>query len=43
MDGWRLGLLGGYRALGQDIEKNGVVWDVVTHGPIMGFRAGFDF
>ncbi len=43
MDGWRLGLFGGYRALGQDFEKNGVVWDVVTHGPIMGFRAGFDF
>jgi hypothetical protein len=26
----------GYRALGQDYEKNDFVWDVITHGPVLG-------
>jgi len=42
-DGWTLTLAGGYRALGQDYEEDGVTWDVVTHGPILGLSAGFAF
>ena len=26
----------GYRALGQDYEKNDFEWDVITHGPVLG-------
>jgi len=35
-EGWLVDLFGGYRALGQDYEDDGFVWDVVTHGPILG-------
>ena len=39
----RFSILGGYRALGQDYESsdNSFKWDMVMHGPIMGF--GFTF
>jgi hypothetical protein len=43
VDGWTLSLAGGYRALGQDYEEDGVTWDAVTHGPILGLSAGFQF
>ncbi|MFO0836718.1 MAG: hypothetical protein U0638_17275 [Phycisphaerales bacterium] len=38
-ENWSLGLFGGYRALWQDYEGSGMVWDVVTHGPIVGLQA----
>ncbi|MBX3382655.1 MAG: hypothetical protein KF864_04000 [Phycisphaeraceae bacterium] len=37
------GLLAGYRALQQDFESGGFEWDVLTHGPIMGFTVRLDF
>ena len=43
VDGWTLSLAGGYRALGQNYEEDGVTWDAVTHGPILGLSAGFQF
>lgn len=42
-ENWRLTLFGGYRALGQDYSKDDVVWNVVTHGPILGLCATFEF
>lgn len=42
-DAWSLGLFGGYRALGQDYSDGEFVWDVVTHGPILGFSINFSF
>jgi len=42
-EGGNIGLFGGYRALGQDYESDGFVWDVVTHGPILGLSVQFDF
>lgn len=41
--GGNVGLLAGYRALGQDYESDGFEWDVVTHGPVVGFTIQFVF
>ncbi|MFM7135013.1 MAG: hypothetical protein ACKO0W_11925 [Planctomycetota bacterium] len=41
--GGSFGLLGGYRALGQDYSQGGFEWDVVTHGPILGFTLRLEF
>lgn len=40
---WRYGLFGGYRALGQEYAEDGFIWDIVTHGPIVGFGATYRF
>ncbi len=40
---WRLSLLVGYRALGQDYQGEDLVWNVVTHGPLLGFSMQYDF
>jgi hypothetical protein len=32
----RFSLVAGYRALGVDYDKDGFVYDVVQHGPILG-------
>lgn len=40
---WQVGLLVGYRALGQDYESDGLTWDVVTHGPLLGFSIQYAF
>ncbi|MGP1345434.1 MAG: hypothetical protein ACTS3F_02030 [Phycisphaerales bacterium] len=42
-EGWTLSVLGGYRALGQDYEKDDFRWDVITHGPVLGLSFGVDF
>lgn len=42
-DGWSLGLLAGYRALGQDYSDSGFTWDMITHGPVIGMTAAFEF
>lgn len=41
--GGNLGVLAGYRVLGQDYESGEFEWDVVTHGPILGFTVQFVF
>lgn len=43
LEKWTLSLFGGYRALGQDYSEDEFVWDMVTHGPILGLRATFSF
>lgn len=43
LENWSLGLFGGYRALWQDYEGSGLLWDVVTHGPILGLHATMTF
>lgn len=40
---WRMGLLVGYRALGQDYQDEDLVWNVVTHGPLLGFSMQYNF
>lgn len=40
---WQFGALIGYRALGQDYEADGLTWDVVTHGPLVGFEVAYRF
>jgi hypothetical protein len=42
-EGWTCSVFGGYRALGQEYENNGFVWDTVTHGPIIGLSIAFEF
>lgn len=41
--GGSFGLLAGYRALGQDYSQGGFEWDVVTHGPVLGFTLRLEF
>jgi hypothetical protein len=43
MERWTLGLFGGYRAIGQDYSRGGFVFDMVTHGPILGATFAFPF
>lgn len=43
LDGWSLGVFGGYRALGQDHSSGDLNWDVVTHGPLLGLSFSWDF
>ena len=31
----------GYRGLGSDYERRGFVYDVITHGPVIGFEFRF--
>lgn len=40
---WSFGLVGGYRALGQDYSNEEFKWDVVTHGLFTGFSFNWDF
>ncbi|MCC6970446.1 MAG: hypothetical protein IT434_09515 [Phycisphaerales bacterium] len=42
-DSWSLGLFAGYRAIGQDYEGSGMIWDTITHGPVLGLCAAFTF
>ena len=43
LDGYRLALFGGYRALSQDYSSGDFEWDVVTHGPVLGASLTFSF
>lgn len=42
-DGWVLNLFAGYRALGQDYERDGFTWDVIVHGPVLGAQFVLSF
>ena len=43
LESWSLGLFAGYRAIGQDYQGSGMVWDVITHGPVLGLSATWKF
>jgi hypothetical protein len=43
MEGWTLGVFGGYRAVAQDYADGGFRWDMIVHGPMIGANFLFSF
>jgi len=43
LDGWAIGVFGGYRVLSQDYSSDDFAWDAITHGPLLGAQFSWRF